>query len=268
MNREGSREEILIAANLLKEELGVYFTGKVNSSLNYITNIPNRLKNSYDEFKLNVVISRYDKVIESLMKKREDFEIRLDTLKRKSDFKDAVRKQKREEFINDITEFVDERKTEINRTFDDTREFTYSKISKASNFMGNVSNSVINTVKNNTTIDITIKEAIDNLKFKRERYLYDKALRDRESARNNGGVLTFRASMKNSFIGQVATKSVNLFKNKLKTHQDNVIEKRNEYERKRMLEEVQREMLRNATEQINNNIFDNGDSVALSSMKR
>ena len=133
-------------------------------------------------------------MIEKIEKKREkeirraeklqEKEEKLERKQAKEDFKVAIRDKRKEDIVNfvndrkdDVINFVDDKKSdvinfgreissEVSDTFSYIREMGASKVSSASSFAINVKNSAIKKVKENTTIDLTIKNAIEEVKLK------------------------------------------------------------------------------------------------------
>ncbi len=148
-----------------------------------ITSISNKLLAPFRRFRIEQAIAKYDAMIEKLEKKREkeirraeklqEKEVRLERKQAKADFKAAIRDKRKEDIVN----FVDEKKSnainfgreigsEVSDTFDYIKEIGTSRVSSATSFAINVKNSAIKKVKENTTIDLTIKNAIEEVRLK------------------------------------------------------------------------------------------------------
>ena len=148
-----------------------------------ITSISNKLLAPFRRFRIEQAIAKYDAMIEKLEKKREkeirraeklqEKEVRLERKQAKADFKAAIRDKRKE----DIANFIDEKKdsvinfgkeigSEVSDSFSYIREMGASRVSSVSSFAINVKNSAIKKVKENTTIDLTIKNAIEEVRLK------------------------------------------------------------------------------------------------------
>lgn len=148
-----------------------------------ITSISNKLLAPFRRFRIEQAIAKYDAMIERIEKKREkeirraeklqEKEVRLERKQAKADFKAAIRDKRKEDIVN----FVDEKKSnainfgreigsEVSDTFDYIKEIGTSRVSSATSFAINVKNSAIKKVKENTTIDLTIKNAIEEVRLK------------------------------------------------------------------------------------------------------
>ena len=158
-----------------------------------ITSISNKLLAPYRRFRIEQAIAKYDAMIERIEKKREkeirraeklqEKEVRLERKQAKEDFKAAIRDKRKEDIVN----FIDERKdsvinfgkeigSEVSDTFSYIKDMGTSKVSSAASFAINVKNSDIKKVKENTTIDLTIKNAIEEVKLKYATNKYNEAV--------------------------------------------------------------------------------------------
>ena len=148
-----------------------------------ITSISNKLLAPFRRFRIEQAIAKYDAMIEKLEKKREkeirraeklqEKEVRLERKQAKADFKAAIRDKRKEDIVN----FIDEKKdsvinfgkeigSEVSDSFSHIRDMGASRVSSVSSFAINVKNSAIKKVKENTTIDLTIKNAIEEVRLK------------------------------------------------------------------------------------------------------
>ena len=148
-----------------------------------ITSISNKLLAPFRRFRIEQAIAKYDAMIERIEKKREkdirraeklqEKEEKLERKQAKEDFKAAIRDKRKEDIVNfvndrkdDIISFGEEIGSEVSDSFSYIREMGASKVSSASSFAINVKNSAIKKVKENTTIDLTIKNAIEEVRLK------------------------------------------------------------------------------------------------------
>ena len=183
MSLEELDRELLSDEERLVSSLEEYKNAKATLRKARITSISNKLLAPYRRFRIEQAIAKYDAMIEKLEKKREkeirraeklqEKEVRLERKQAKADFKAAIRDKRKEDIVN----FVDEKKSnainfgreigsEVSDTFDYIKEIGTSRVSSATSFAINVKNSAIKKVKENTTIDLTIKNAIEEVRLK------------------------------------------------------------------------------------------------------
>ena len=162
-----------------------------------ITSISNKLLAPFRRFRIEQAIAKYDAMIERIEKKREkeirraeklqEKEVRLERKQAKADFKAAIRDKRKEDIVN----FVDEKKSnainfgreigsEVSDTFDYIKEIGTSRVSSATSFAINVKNSALKKVRENTTIDLTIKNAIEDVKLKYATSKYNRAVEQKK----------------------------------------------------------------------------------------
>ena len=183
MTLEELDRELLSDEERLVSSLEEYKNAKAMLRKARITSISNKLLAPYRRFRIEQSIAKYDAMIEKIEKKREkeirraeklqEKEVRLERKQAKADFKAAIRDKRKEDIVN----FVDEKKSnainfgreigsEVSDTFDYIKEIGTSRVSSATSFAINVKNSAIKKVKENTTIDLTIKNAIEEVRLK------------------------------------------------------------------------------------------------------
>ena len=194
MTLEELDRELLSDEERLVSSLEEYKNAKAMLRKARITSISNKLLAPFRRFKIEQAIAKYDAMIEKIEKKREkeirraeklqEKEEKLERKQAKEDFKVAIRDKRKEHIVNfvndrkdDVINFVDDKKSdvinfgreissEVSDTFSYIREIGASRVSSASSFAINVKNSAIKKVKENTTIDLTIKNAIEEVKLK------------------------------------------------------------------------------------------------------
>ena len=194
MTLEELDRELLSDEERLVSSLEEYKNAKAMLRKARITSISNKLLAPFRRFKIEQAIAKYDAMIEKIEKKREkeirraeklqEKEEKLERKQAKEDFKVAIRDKRKEDIVNfvndrkdDVINFVDDKKSdvinfgreissEVSDTFSYIREIGASRVSSASSFAINVKNSAIKKVKENTTIDLTIKNAIEEVKLK------------------------------------------------------------------------------------------------------
>lgn len=183
MTLEELDRELLSDEERLVSSLEEYKNAKAMLRKARITSISNKLLAPFRCFKIEQAIAKYDAMIEKIEKKREkeirraeklqEKEEKLERKQAKADFKAAIRDKRKEDIVN----FVDEKKSnainfgreigsEVSDTFDYIKEIGTSRVSSATSFAINVKNSAIKKVKENTTIDLTIKNAIEEVRLK------------------------------------------------------------------------------------------------------
>ena len=194
MTLEELDRELLSDEERLVSSLEEYKNAKAMLRKARITSISNKLLAPFRRFRIEQAIAKYDAMIEKLEKKREkeirraeklqEKEEKLERKQAKEDFKVAIRDKRKEDIVNfvndrkdDVINFVDDKKSdvinfgreissEVSDTFSYIREIGASRVSSASSFAINVKNSAIKKVKENTTIDLAIKNAIEEVKLK------------------------------------------------------------------------------------------------------
>ena len=168
MTLEELNRELLSDEERLVSSLREYKNAKATLRKARITSVTNKLLAPYRRFQINKAIAKYEAMIEKLEKKREkeirraeklqEKEEKLVRKQAKEDFKAAVRDKKKE----DINKFVTDKKDDV---INFGKEIS-SKVSMASSFVSNVKNTAIEKLKENTTIDLRIKNAIEDLKMR------------------------------------------------------------------------------------------------------
>lgn len=183
MSLEELDRELLSDEERLVSSLEEYKNAKATLRKARITSISNKLLAPFRRFRIEQAIAKYDAMIERIEKKREkeirraeklqEKEVRLERKQAKADFKAAIRDKRKEDivkFVNDrkddIISFGEEIGSEVSDSFSYIRERGASRVSSVSSFAINVKNSAIKKVKENTTIDLTIKNAIEEVRLK------------------------------------------------------------------------------------------------------
>lgn len=197
MSLEELDRELLSDEERLVSSLEEYKNAKATLRKARINSISNKLLTPYRRFRIEQSIAKYDAMIEKLEKKREK-EIRsaeklqekeeMERRKQaKADFKAAIRDKRKEDIVNfvndrkdDIISFGKEIGSEVSDSFSYIRERGASRVSSASSFAINVKNSAIKKVKENTTIDLTIKNAIEEVKLKYATNKYNRAVEQKK----------------------------------------------------------------------------------------
>ncbi len=164
--------ELLSDEERLVSSLEEYKNAKATLRKARITSISNKLLAPFRRFRIEQAIAKYDAMIEKLEKKREkeirraeklqEKEVRLERKQAKADFKAAIRDKRKE----DIISFGEKIGSEVSDSFSYIREMGASRVSSVASFAINVKNSAIKKVKENTTIDLTIKNAIEEVRLK------------------------------------------------------------------------------------------------------
>ena len=256
MTLEELDRELLSDEERLVSSLEEYKNAKANLRKARITSISNKLLAPYRRFQINKAIAKYDAMIEKLEKKREkeirraeklqEKEQKLERKQAKEDFKAAIRDKRKEDivnFVNDKKDDVISFGKEVSDTFSYMKEISVSKVSRVSSFVVSVKNSAIRKVKENTKIDLTIKNAIEGIKLRqytnkvnREYEKEQKALEDarlekidndvkhdeeikadykeRDVPFSNINEKMLAASMNNCYIGRATNKAVDYIKDK------------------------------------------------------
>lgn len=222
---ESLEEELLDSLKRSKEL-------KASIRKNKIIKITNRLLNPYRQFKIKVSIAKYDIMMEKLEKKRQKDikkaeeleqkireEVRLQRIK---DFNTAIRDKRKE----NITNFIDDKKDKISNVVDTLKNIKSGVVTSKSSFVVNVKNEVIDKVRENTTLDLKIQNAIENLKLKRAYREYDKAyeknkqeneqyLIDKAVPFANINNLVSTARKEKCYLGRASKRAVLYVKNKV-----------------------------------------------------
>ncbi len=183
MTLEELDRELLSDEERLVSSLEEYKNAKAMLRKARITSISNKLLAPFRRFKIEQAIAKYDAMIEKIEKKREkeirraeklqEKEEKLERKQAKADFKAAIRDKRKEDIVN----FIDEKKdsvinfgreigSEVSDSFSYIRDMGASRVSSVASFAINVKNSAIKKVKENTTIDLTIKNAIEEVRLK------------------------------------------------------------------------------------------------------
>ena len=277
MTLEELDRELLSDEERLVSSLEEYKNAKAMLRKARITSISNKLLAPFRRFKIEQAIAKYDAMIEKIEKKREkeirraeklqEKEEKLERKQAKEDFKVAIRDKRKEDIVNfvndrkdDVINFVDDKKSdvinfgreissEVSDTLSYIKEVGGSKVSMASSFVSNVKNSAIKKVRENTTIDLTIKNAIEDVKLKYITNKYNKAvenkakeeekakeqelndainfdegvkieLKERDVPFSNINEKIQKASKKSSYMGKATNRVVRYFKSK----KDNVMD--------------------------------------------
>ena len=197
MSLEELDRELLSDEERLVSSLEEYKNAKATLRKARINSISNKLLTPYRRFRIEQSIAKYDAMIEKLEKKREKEIRRAEKLQEKeemerrkqakADFKAAIRDKRKEDIVNfvndrkdDIISFGKEIGSEVSDSFSYIRERGASRVSSASSFAINVKNSAIKKVKENTTIDLTIKNAIEEVKLKYATNKYNRAVEQKK----------------------------------------------------------------------------------------
>ena len=208
MTLEELDRELLSDEERLVSSLEEYKNAKAMLRKARITSISNKLLAPFRRFKIEQAIAKYDAMIEKIEKKREkeirraeklqEKEEKLERKQAKEDFKVAIRDKRKEDIVNfvndrkdDVINFVDDKKSdvinfgreissEVSDTFSYIREIGASRVSSASSFAINVKNSAIKKVKENTKIDLIIKNAIEEVRIKYAINKYNKTVEQKK----------------------------------------------------------------------------------------
>ena len=176
-------EQLKSAEEEVVSSLEEYKNAKATLRKARITSISTKLLAPFRRFRIEQAIAKYDAMIEKIEKKREkeirraeklqEKEERLERKQAKADFKAAIRDKRKEDIVNfvndkkdDIISFGEEIGKEVSDTFSYIKETSISRVSSVASFVINVKNSAIKKVKENTTIDLTIKNAIEEVRLK------------------------------------------------------------------------------------------------------
>ena len=182
MSLEELDRELLSDEERLVSSLEEYKNAKTMLRKARITSISNKLLAPYRRFRIEQAIAKYDAMIERIENKREkeirraeklqEKEEKRENKQAKADFKAALREKRKEDIVN----FVDEKKSNV---INFGKEIG-SKVSRVSSFVVSVKNSAIKKMKENTTIDLTIKMAIEDTKLKNATNRFNKVLEQKK----------------------------------------------------------------------------------------
>ena len=159
------------------------------------------------------------------IKKAEELEQKMREearLQRIKDFNTAIRDKRKE----NITNFIDDKKDKISNVVDTLKNIKSGVVTSKSSFVVNVKNEVIDKVRENTTLDLKIQNAIENLKLKRAYREYDKAyeknkqeneqyLIDKAVPFANINNLVSTARKEKCYLGRASKRAVLYVKNKV-----------------------------------------------------
>lgn len=186
MTLEELEQELQSNEELVASTFEEYKNAKAAYRKAKITAISNKLLAPYRRFQINLNIAKYE-LMEKLIARKKAQEMqkslalqeKIQKERRKqaeADFKAALREERKEK----IASFVNDRKEEVNKTLLDLKSLGRSTVSKASSFVTNVKTVAVEKVKENTTIDLIIQNAITDLKLKQATKEYNKALEKRK----------------------------------------------------------------------------------------
>ncbi len=193
MSLEELDRELLSDEERLVSSLEEYKNAKATLRKARITSISNKLLAPYRRFRIEQSIAKYDAMIEKLEKKREkeirraeklqEKQVKLERKQAKSDFKAAIRDKRKEDIVNFVAEkkdsvinFGEEIGSEVRDTFDYIKEMGHSRVNSSASFVISVKNSAVKKIRENTTIDLTIRNAIEDIKLKYATNKYDRAV--------------------------------------------------------------------------------------------
>ena len=143
----------------------------------------NEILKTYRTFQAELEVVKYNMMIARLEREKAKAERKAEELRKKEERK-AIRDKRKEDivsFINDrkddVVSFANNKKSdaidfgkdigsEVSDTFDYIKKMGANRVSSVSSFVSNVSNSALKKVRENTTIDLTIKNAIEEVKLK------------------------------------------------------------------------------------------------------
>ena len=182
MTLEELEQKLKSDEELVASTFEEYQNAKASYRKAKITAISNKLLAPYRRFQINFNIAKYE-LMEELIAKKKAQEVKksiklqekIQKERRKqaeADFKAALREERKEKIVN----FVNDRKEEVNEVLLDLKNLGRSTINKTSSFIINVKTAAIEKVKENTTIDLIIQNAITDLKLKQATKEYNKAL--------------------------------------------------------------------------------------------
>lgn len=228
----------------LARKLREYKTAKASLRKARITSISNKLLAPFRRFRASLIIARYEVVLKRLEKEKERARRRAEKLQEKEQvaarkqskeaFKDAIRDQRRENIEN----FFDDKKSRIidfskdvsfgiNNALYNFKDYGSCKITSTSSFMISAKKSVIDKVKQSTTIDLAIKNAIAEFELNRARNKYNKAVEEHKKETvpfYNIKEKIQKARSSGSYMGKATNRVINYFKTKKEKLTDKVLE--------------------------------------------
>ena len=157
----------------------------------------NEILKTYRTFQAELEVVKYNMMIARLEREKAKAERKAEELRKKEERK-AIRDKRKEDivsFINDrkddVVSFANNKKSdaidfgkdigsEVSDTFDYIKKMGANRVSSVSSFVSNVSNSALKKVRENTTIDLTIKNAIEDIKLKYATNKYNRAVEKKE----------------------------------------------------------------------------------------
>ena len=222
MTLEELEKELLSDEERLTSSLEKYKSAKADLRKARITSISNKLLAPYRRFRIKVNIVKSDLMAEAIRKKKK-----LD--KKKDELFQVL-----EEKIDAPIKFGEEIGSEVIDTFDYIKEIGSGKVSKASSFVVSVKNAAIKKVKENSTIDLTIKKAIEDEKA-REQELnkainFDEGvkieLKSRDVPFSNINEKIQKARKQSSYMGKATNRVVRYFKKNKDNLMSTINEKR------------------------------------------
>lgn len=164
MTLEELEKELLSDEERLTSSLEKYKSAKADLRKARITSISNKLLAPYRRFRIKVNIVKSDLMAEAIRKKKNLDKKKYELL------------QKLEEKMETPIKFDEGIGSEVIDTFDYIREIGSSRVSSAASFVVSVKNAAIKKLKNNTTIDSTIKKAVEDVKLKYITNKYNRAV--------------------------------------------------------------------------------------------
>ena len=195
-------------AKKLAASLNEYKKVKAKLREDRIASIATKFLAPYRRFRIEQAIAKYDAMIEKIEKKREkeirkaeklqEKEQKLERKQAKADFKAAIRDKRKEDIVNfvndrkdDVIDFANDKKSdvidfgkdigsEVSDTFDYIKKMGANRVSSVSSFVSNVSNSTLKKVRENTTIDLTIKNAIEDIQLKYATAKFNRAVEQKK----------------------------------------------------------------------------------------
>ncbi len=193
-----------------EEKLVASLQNLKNAKANYrkarITSVSNKFLAPFRRFKINMTIAKYDALMERLERKRAKEvkrSIKLQEKEERRQAKAAIRDKRKEDFYT----FVDEKKEKAQNVALDIKNMGTSVVNRTSSFVFNVKKSAIEKVRVSTTVDLVVKNAIEDLKLKHITNKYDRALekKNQETAvnlQNLTGAINFDEGVKIEFANE------------------------------------------------------------------
>ena len=197
MNNEYFVEKSIRDKDTYEASKEAYRKAKANLKRDRIAVISNEILKPYIIFQEELKIVKYNMMIARLEKEKAKAERKAEELRKKEERK-AIRDKRKEDivsFINDrkddVIDFANNKKSdaidfgkdigsEVSDTFDYIKKMGANRVSSVSSFVSNVSNSALKKVRENTTIDLTIKNAIEDIKLKYATNKYNRAVEKKE----------------------------------------------------------------------------------------